>query len=91
MIYRRGGIRPVNAAIEELTKLLLLELKLAEDPGYEVPGLGRLADVLDPELVAMSDEMTAVKEAFRHVASLPEYAARLPDGGSNRSGPRTSH
>lgn len=30
MIYRRGGIRPVNAAIEELTKLLLLELKLIE-------------------------------------------------------------
>lgn len=24
MIYRRGGIRPTNAAIEELTKLLVM-------------------------------------------------------------------
>lgn len=82
MIYRRGGVRPVNAAIEELTKLLLLELAVTVDPGIEVPGWGRLIDVLDPDAIAVIEDVSAVKAAFRHVASLPEYAGRLPDGGA---------
>ena len=82
MIYRRGGIRPVNAAIEELTKLLLLELKLADDSDCSVPGHGALEDVLDAERIATSDDVIAVKDAFRYVAALPEYAGRLPDGGT---------
>jgi type I restriction enzyme M protein len=82
MIYRRGGIRPVNAAIEELAKLLLMELKLAEDPTCEVPGVGALHELLDPDRIAVSDDVVAVKDAFRYVASLPEYAGRLPAGGS---------
>lgn len=81
MIYRRGGVRPVNAAIEELTKLLLLELKLQEDPEYEVPGCGPLKDILDPERVATTNDATSVKDAFRNVASLPDYAGRIPGGG----------
>lgn len=82
MIYRRGGIRPVNAAIEELTKLLLLELRLTDDPACEVPGRGALKDVLDSDRIAISDDVDAVKDAFRFVASLPEYAGRLPGGGT---------
>jgi type I restriction enzyme M protein len=82
MIYRRGGIRPVNAAIEELTKLLLLELKLAEDPACVVPGRGELEEILDPDRIAAAADVTEVKDAFRHVASLPEYAGRLPEGGT---------
>lgn len=81
MIYRRGGIRPVNAAIEELTKLLLLELKLSEDPDHEVPGRGRLREILDPARVELSDDVAPVKDAFRHVAALPVYGGRLPGGG----------
>jgi hypothetical protein len=80
MIYRRGGIRPVNAAIEELSKLLLLELKLAEDPDCVVPGRGALVDILDPDGALGCGDVGAVKDAFRHVASLREYAATLPDG-----------
>ncbi|HET8536798.1 MAG TPA: N-6 DNA methylase [Solirubrobacteraceae bacterium] len=82
MIYRRGGVRPVNAAIEELTKLLLLELAVADDPAITVPGFGLLSDVLDPDAVAAAEGISAVKAAFRHVASLPMYAGRLPDGGA---------
>lgn len=82
LIYRRGGIRPVNAAIEELTKLLLLELALAEDPACEVPGHGALADVLDPDRIELGDEVAAVKDAFRFVAASSQYAGRLPDGGT---------
>jgi hypothetical protein len=82
MIYRRGGIRPVNAAIEELTKLLLLELKLSEDSSFEIPGHGPLEHVLDPDRIASAGDVDAVKDAFRYVASRPEYAGRLPGGGT---------
>jgi len=82
MIYRRGGVRPVNAAIEELAKLLLLEVKLAEDPEFELPGLGPLAEVLDPDRLMADGDVESLKEAFRHVAACPEYAGRLPDGGT---------
>ncbi len=46
LIYRRGGVRPVNAAIDELCKLLLVRVHLARHPGTEVDGLplGRLMD-----------------------------------------------
>lgn len=82
LIYRRGGISPVNAAIEELSKLLLLEVKLLDDPEYEVPGLGRLSNILDPHRIAAARDVISVKHAFRHIASLAEYAGALPGGGS---------
>jgi len=82
MIYRRGGIRPVNAAVEELSKLLLLELKLFEDPNCEVPGAGALSIVLDPDRIERSDDLGTVKTAFRWVVEQPDYAARVPGGGA---------
>lgn len=82
LIYRRGGVRPVNAAIEELSKLLLLEMKHMKDPTYEIPSVGRLAVVLDPARIANRGDVADLKHAFRHVASLPEYAGSLPGGGS---------
>jgi type I restriction enzyme M protein len=87
LIYRRGGISPVNAAIEELSKLLLLEVKLLDDPEYEVPGLGALSRILDPQRIAAGRDVTSLKRAFTHVASLTEYAGRLPDGGSQSMWP----
>lgn len=82
LIYARGGIRPVNAAIEELSKLVLLEAKLIDEPEYEVPGRGRLRDILDPAQIIASKDVADVKHAFRHIASLPEFAGRLPGDGS---------
>lgn len=82
LIYRRGGISPVNAAIEELSKLLLLEVKLLDDPDCEVPDAGKLARILDPERIVTSRDLTGLKRAFRHVASLDQFAAQLPEGGS---------
>lgn len=55
---------------------------LADDPGIAVPRWGRLTEVLDPDEIAAVEDVSAVKAAFRHVASLPEYAGRLPDGGA---------
>lgn len=81
MLYRRGGITPVNAAIEELSKLILLELKLSEDPMHEVPGCGQLAEILDPKRIIDERGLARVKRAFREVASLDEYGGQLPGGG----------
>jgi hypothetical protein len=81
MLYRRGGIRPANAAIEELSKLLLLRLKCLRSPGWQVPGYGRIDTVLDPERIR-SRGPEEVKAAFRSVVALPEFAGRIPEGGS---------
>lgn len=87
LIYRRGGVSPVNAAIEELSKLLLLEVKLLRDPAYEVPGLGGLSMILDPENIVGDEDITKVRQAFQHVASLVEYASELPGGGTQAMWP----
>jgi len=81
MLYRRGGITPVNAAIEELAKLLLLEVKLRDDPLYEVAGCGPLSRILDPEQIDKTG-LACVKKAFREISSLEEYGGRLPGGGT---------
>ena len=82
MLYRRGGIRPTNAAVEELTKLLLLQLKKARDPTWVTPTGVPLREVLSPERVGARDGVDEVKAAFSAVIALDEFAARLPCGGS---------
>lgn len=81
MLYRRGGIRPVNAALEELAKVLLLQLQNARNPNWIVPGHGRIRNVLDPAHVRAEEEVAGAKEAFRQLVALSEFAGRLPDGG----------
>lgn len=82
MIYRRGGISPSNAAIEELAKLVLLEIKLRDARDFEVPDVGPLSRILDPSRINQPGGLEDVKLAFRCVAALPEYSARLPGGGT---------
>lgn len=82
MLYRRGGIRPTNAAVEELTKLLLLQLKKARDPAWVTPSGLSIGDVLSPGHIRGRDDVTEVKAAFQAVVRLEEFAARLPCGGS---------
>jgi type I restriction enzyme M protein len=82
MLYRRGGVRPVNAAIEELTKLLLLEVVCQRDPRLQVrAGLG-LSEAIDPATVIAIDSVDDVKAAFAAVIRHPDVAARVPDGGT---------
>lgn len=80
MLYRRGGIRPVNAAIEELSKLLLLLMWLNDAPESIVPGAGPLRSVLSSARLREANDVEPVKAAFREVVTMPEYAGRLPDG-----------
>ncbi len=79
-LYRRGGIRPVNAAIEELSKIVLLQLKNARDPGWKPSGDRSIAAVLDPVRVRERPDASEVKEAFSQAIRLPEFDAILPDG-----------
>jgi type I restriction enzyme M protein len=80
MLYRRGGIRPVNAAIEELSKLLLLLMWLSDAPDSVVPGAGPLQSVLSSARLRETNDVEPVKAAFREVVTLPDYAGRLSNG-----------
>jgi type I restriction enzyme M protein len=81
MLYRRGGIRPVNAAIEELSKVVLLQLQNSREPEWVVAGHGPISEVLDPQRVRDEDDLRGPKAAFRQLLALPEFEGRLPDDG----------
>jgi type I restriction enzyme M protein len=81
VLYTRGGIRPVNAAIEELAKIVLLQIKHARDPSWRPFGQLPLSEILDPDRLSHERDAESVKAAFRAAIGLPEFAALLPDGG----------
>ncbi len=80
LLYTRGGIRPSNAAVEELTKLLLLRIAAEREPDAVVPGFGSLADVMDRVPSRPDDSIPRAKAAFRVANSLPSLSALLPSG-----------
>ena len=80
LLYTRGGIRPSNAAVEELTKLLLLRIAAERAPDVVVAGFGDLASVLDRVLLSADDSILLAKAAFRVANSLPSLGALLPNG-----------
>lgn len=80
LLYTRGGIRPSNAAVEELTKLLLLCIAAQRYPSLEVSDHGSLAAVLDPKRVRDLEDLRSLKEAFGRVNALPDLGGRVPDG-----------
>lgn len=80
LLYTRGGIRPSNAAVEELTKVLLLCIAAQRYPTQEVGGHGTLTEVLDPSRVRGLEDLSSLKEAFGQVNALPDLGGRVPDG-----------
>lgn len=80
LIYTRGGIRPTNAAVEELTKLLLLQLAVDRYGEVQVDGLGSLRSVLSASRLSEPDGADAAKAAFRVANTLEGLAVRLSDG-----------
>ena len=82
MLYRRGGIRPVNAAIEELTKLLLLQVVRQRDPDFSVAENLTLSQAISPEQIMARDDVELAKAAFSAVISHPDVGARVPGGGT---------
>lgn len=80
MLYSRGGIRPSNAAVEELTKLLLMRIAAHRHPALKVGGVG-LAELLQPEMVRSLDAPHQIKEAFARINALDDLGGRVPGGG----------
>src|SRR5579875_924355 len=80
LLYMRGGIRPVNAAIEELSKLLLLRIAQRRLPELRIESFGSLTEILDADRIAASDSVKAVKAAFSAVVRSEHFSGRLPDG-----------
>jgi N-6 DNA Methylase len=82
MLYRRGGVRPVNAAIEELTKLLLLEVVRLRDPDLLVVEGTSLTQAINPERIVAHGNVGEAKAAFTAVINHPDVVARIPGGGT---------
>lgn len=82
MLYRRGGVGTVNAAIEELTKLLLLQWVAVRHPDVRLSSGDLLSASLAPEMVRAAGTTASVKAAFSEVIALPQVAGRLPDGST---------
>ncbi len=82
MLYRRGGVRPVNAAIEELTKLLLLQVICQRDPDLAVTEGLTLEQAVDPARILARDGLEEAKAAFTAVIGHPDVTARVPGGGT---------
>ncbi|WP_428122390.1 hypothetical protein [Candidatus Poriferisodalis sp.] len=80
LLYRRGGIRPSNAAVDELTKLLLLKIAAEREPDATIANFGRLGSILDDIRLGGDESVQLAKAAFRVANSLPSLGARLPDG-----------
>ena len=65
LLYRRGGVRPVNAAIDELCKLLLLRIHRERYPASSVSGIS-LSTLFDPQHVRLMGQQAlgALRDAF---------------------------
>jgi len=81
-IYSRGGVKPTNAAIDELGKLLFLKVHLEKSPAYVLSSGAakgkRFAEIYASDHV-MKHQKTAVvqlKDAFREINNLPQYRAK---------------
>lgn len=82
LLYVRGGIRPSNSAVEELSKLLLLRIACARDPRIPVGDYGDLERVLAGLAKEDSANVEAAKAAFAVVNRWPNVSVRLPGGGT---------
>lgn len=79
LIYTRGGIRPVNAAVEELAKLLYLRIAAARHGDVRVPGYGCLRDIVTNDTASADHGVTAFKAAFTVAIAIEPMMALLPD------------
>lgn len=81
-IYSRGGVKPTNAAIDELGKLLFLKVHIEKSPGYVLTSGAakgrRFSDVCSGEHVRthQKEAVIQLKDAFREINNLPQYKAK---------------
>ena len=85
-IYSRGGVKPTNAAIDELGKLLFMKIHMEKSPRYvlkkgEVKGR-LLSEIYSPDYVRQAQKQAIVvfKHAFRELNNLKQYRAKDING-----------
>ena len=85
-IYSRGGVKPTNAAIDELGKLLFLKIHLEKSPSYVLKtGAAqgkRFSEIFSPDYVRKAQKKAVVelKDAFREINNLKQYRAKDING-----------
>ncbi|MBE3559680.1 MAG: N-6 DNA methylase [Ktedonobacteraceae bacterium] len=82
-IYRKGGIRPTNAAIDEVGKLIFLKVHTEKYPDYVLTdgsGCGkRFLDIFNSDYIRKNGNKAAreLQDAFREISVLPCYLSHL--------------
>src|SRR5579872_824162 len=85
-IYKKGGVKPTNAAIDEVGKLIFLKLHLEHDPSYCLQtGIGqgkRFADLFSAAYIRHTGRAAVreLQDAFTEISTLPRYSAVDPAG-----------
>ncbi len=82
-IYKKGGIKPTNAAIDEVGKLVFLKVHVEKDPDYQLQhGAGhgkRFADIFKAAYVRRHGKQAVreLQDAFREISTLPRYTVDM--------------
>jgi len=84
-LYKKGGVKPANAAIDEVGKLIFLKVHTEKYPDYQLQGgagQGKLlVDIFKPSYVKENGRKAVreLQDAFREVSVLPSYISRASD------------
>ena len=78
LLYSRGGIKPSNAAVEELTKLLFLRIAAEREPAHVIEPYGRLGEIMNPETFRKRGELDALKACFQALNNSVEFTGEAP-------------
>lgn len=84
-LYKKGGVKPANAAIDEVSKLLFLKFHIEQYPDYHLQsgmGKGKLfAAIYNAAYVTMHGKKAVreLQDAFQEISILPCYLSCLND------------
>ncbi|AVV40481.1 hypothetical protein C6376_02580 [Streptomyces sp. P3] len=79
LIYRQGGVRPTNAAVEEVAKLIFLRLWWLKKPDTSLPS-GLTLDILFSPKENGQRLVESFKQAFNLALNADELSALTPSG-----------
>lgn len=83
-LYRKGGVKPANAAIDELSKLIFLKFHTEKYPDYQL-NTGEekklFKDIFNAEYIRANGKKAVreMQDAFREISTLPCYLSYLND------------
>lgn len=84
-LYKKGGVKPANAAIDEVGKLIFLKVHTEKYPTYQLQsGLGQgklFLDIFNSSYVKENGRKAVreLQDAFREISVLPYYISHISD------------